>query len=152
MMLGMMVHLIVTTKHHLDQPSKSFIHYIYIQKLTLVNHSLTKLSKIITNSKLLKIFRNPHLINYGIFVSSSTSCPLKIINVNKQFLSTNPLSELMYSTVCELHWSCPRPKPLAISYLWTINSPNIVQMTSNLAKGCTITCQMMFTWCLANLV
>ena len=38
---GVMVHHIVTTKQHLDQP-ESFIHY----SQTLVNHSLTKPSKI----------------------------------------------------------------------------------------------------------
>ena len=36
-------------------------------------------------------------------------------------------------------------------HLWTSNSPSIVQMTSNLAQGCTITCEMMFAPCPANL-
>ena len=32
-----------------------------------------------------------------------------------------------------------------VSYLWTINSPNIVQITSNWAQGCTVT---HVKWCL----
>ena len=92
-----------------------------------------KLTKFITNSKLLKIFWNLHL-----YLLCVKYCPWKIINVNKQSLSTNPLTLKVEGTM----WSSRSCPSTPISYLWTINSPGIVQMTSNLAQGCIVTCQI----------
>ena len=64
--------------------------------------------KFITNSKFLKIFSNLHLWHMCKVMS------MKIINVNKQSFSTNPLSKLRY----DVSRSCPSTP---ISYLWTIN-------------------------------
>ena len=56
----------------------------------------------------------------------------------KKSFSNNPLSKVRY----DVSRSCL--STLVISYLWTINQPSIVQMTSNLAQGCAVTWQMMF--------
>ena len=82
---------------------------------------------------MLKIFWNLHLWHMCVKYS-----PWKIINVKKQSLSiNNPLPKLRY----DVSRSCPSNP---ISYLLAINSPSIVQMTSNLGQGCTVTCQMIF--------
>ena len=138
MMVWWYITLIVTTKHHLCTNLKvSYtIHKLWSTVVWL------NLPNFITNSKLLKIFW--HLPLCHLYVHY---CAWKIINVYKQSLSTNPLSELRYDVS---RWSCPSTP---ISYLLTINSPSIVQVTSNyLAQGCTVTCQIMFSWCPANLV
>ena len=80
---GVMVHHIVTTKQHLDQP-ESFIHYSQTPISTIV---WLNLPKFITNRKLLKIFLNLHL--WYLYVKY---CPCKFINVNKKSFSSNPLS------------------------------------------------------------
>ena len=59
---------------------------------------------------------------------------------------TRPLSNLRYDDASRSITST------LISYFLTINSPTIVQMTSNFAQaGCTLTCEMIFAPCSANL-
>ena len=48
-----------------------------------------------------------------------------------------------------MHAIIPQPQ---LATCGTISSHSIVQMTSNLVKGCRVTSQMMFPRCLANLV
>ena len=63
-----------------------------------------------------------------------------MINMKKKkSFYNNPLSQSRWGTMSQ---SCRLSTP--ISYLWTINQPSIVQMTSNLAQGCAVTWQMMF--------
>ena len=80
---GVMLHEIVTTKHHLGNLKFSYT----IHKLWWIVVR-PKLTKIINNSKLFKIFWNLHLwhlcVNY---------CPLKIINVWRNNLSLQIKSE-----------------------------------------------------------
>ena len=77
-----------------------------------------------------------------VILSSIYVLSMKIINLKKQsfytYQSTLKVEELIMYT--------------SPQHLWTSNSPSIVQMTSNLAQGCTITCEMMFAPCPANLV
>ena len=49
-------------------------------------------------------------------------------------------------------WVDRVPQPQLATCMWTINSPSIVKMASNLARGCTVTCQMMVAPWPSNLV
>ena len=133
----MMVHHIVTRKHHLYQP-KSFIHSIHKLWSTVVWLNLPKF--ITNNSKLIKIFSNLHLI-------MSFVCPLLSMKNNKYEWIIFIYQCTLRVEVRFVSQSCAQ-----LATLWTINSPIIVQITSNLAQGCTFTCQMIFSWCPANLV
>ena len=99
------------------------------------------LPKFITNSIFLKIFWSLHLQHLCV-----KYCPYEKKNVNKQSFSTNALSYI---------WSSRSHVSLnpTISYCFsTVNSPSIVQMTSNLAQGWTVThVKWCFAQCHANL-
>ena len=54
--------------------------------------------------------------------------------MNKQSLSNNPLCQIKVEVRCEsiMHVHLSQPQ---LATLWTISSPSIVQMTSNLGQG-----------------
>ena len=128
------VHHVVTTKQHLDQP-KSFILRTLFTNSVLVSQNLSKFT---TNTKLLKIFWSLHLQHLCV-----KYCPYE------KKLWINNLSLPMHSHI--YRYDDDRVDLMSlnptISYFSTVNSPSIIQMTSNLAQGWTVT---HVKWCFAQ--